>query len=138
MKALFLTFILTLVVHLSYCQVSSINVQYYLQIQNSTSNGVSPVIRRDNQTYSSFSYLPQEYKEYRVIHIARTDASFDDVYFIDEDGNTSTHSIMQTKPVNVMNMPGQPQRDSFNPHGSNTFDQALISGVSHLISRWIF
>lgn len=137
------TILLTLFISLSsfqfcYSQVSTINLQYYLQIQESRMNHLTPVIKKGDQNYSSFRYLPQKYHEYQVIHVARTDASFDDVYFIDDNGTTQTHTMMQTKPVNLMIVPGQQRRDSFNPHGANSFDEALISGFSNIISRWIF
>lgn len=139
MKPTLITLIILLAsFQMGFCQVSTINLQYYIQVEENRMNHLTPLIKKTDQKYSSFRYLPQKHHEYRVIHVARTDASFDDVYFIDENGINQTHAVMQTKPVNLMIVPGQQRRDSFNPHGANSFDEALISGFSNMISRWFF
>lgn len=116
-------------------QVSTINL-YYTKVIAESKEAKKPEINWTNfSVQSSFRYLPEKVHDQQVIRVNRAGTGFDDIYYIDQKGNTTYHSVSQTRPVNTMMRRGA---DSFNPNSASTMGEAVILGVSSMLSNWLF
>lgn len=87
----------------------------------------------------SMWYPPKKVQGLHVISVNRPNSVMDDVYFIDQSGNTQYHTIKPTSPINLyMQRIERRHFDSFNPHGSRNFEEAIGNGVSSILSGLIF
>ncbi|MEO9965600.1 MAG: hypothetical protein ABJF11_07425 [Reichenbachiella sp.] len=83
-------------------------------------------------------YKPQKFQGLQVVSVNRAGGTFDDVYFIDKNGNTQYHTIRPTAPLNT-SPHGPANYDSFNPTGYRyeSIGQAIIGGVGSLLTGFI-
>lgn len=82
--------------------------------------------------YSALRYVPTKINNTHVISTRRHNQPFDDVYYINEKGETEYHSIAITAPIN--RFPNSQQKwDSFNPTGAETLKEAVFQGLWNAI-----
>lgn len=114
-------------------QVSPINLYYYKAIAQSKNTKTSNISWTNFSVQSSFRYLPEKVHDQQVIRVNRAGTGFDDIYYIENKGNSTYHSVTQTRPVNTIMRRGA---DSFNPNNASTMGEAVFMGVSSMISNW--
>ncbi len=77
--------------------------------------------------YSGLRYYPTKIDDLHVISVAQPNKMFDNVYYIDQKGETVFRSVSITAPMNrYSNSRGF---DSFNPTGAASLKEALLQGL---------
>ncbi|MEP1094865.1 MAG: hypothetical protein ABJG78_07120 [Cyclobacteriaceae bacterium] len=82
--------------------------------------------------YSGLRYYPTKIHNTHVISVAQPNRMFDNVYYVDEKGNSVYRSVAVTAPMN--RFPNEKRKfDSFNPTGAETLQEAIMQGITDMI-----
>ncbi len=77
--------------------------------------------------YSGLRYFPTKINDLHVVSIAQPNNMFDNVYYINQKGQTVFQSINITAPMN--RFPNSIGYDSFNPTGAASLQGAVLQGL---------
>jgi len=82
--------------------------------------------------YTSLRYYPTKIHNLHVISISQPNKMFDDVYYVNEKGESVHRSVAITAPMN--RFPNETHRfDSFNPTGAENLEWAFMQGLVDMI-----
>ena len=90
------------------------------------------VLQAQPNRFSSLWYYPTKFNDEHVISASEPGRLFDQVYYVDDRGNTKYKSLGCTAPMNRFTPPNQ-RFDSFNPYGSSTIEESIGQGLLNLL-----